>query len=266
LGNYSITYGNSNFTINPAVLTTSVSAADKVYDGSTSASLTLTDNRFGGDAVSVTARGQFADKNVGTNKAVAITGLTLSGADASNYSLSAPTSPTAAITRLAQVSWVGGATGRWSDPSNWAGGAVPDQANVAQVSIPAGVTVEGAPAGMFFTAPAVLTPKLAQAPQPYEVTLVQLPQGDAAGQVHIELQNPTADAQIALPAALKNWIAAAGSAIELIGLNLSQIDGVQLMDEGATLSLRASLHRPAPLEFVMRAAGEKMAVRIVWRP
>jgi trimeric autotransporter adhesin len=141
VGNYSITYGNSNFTINPAALTTSASAADKVYDGSTSASLTLTDNRFVGDAVSVTARGQFADKNVGVNKSVAITGLNLSGADASNYSLNAPASTTAAITRLAQVTWVGGTTGSWFDPANWAGGAVPDLANVANVTIPAGVTV-----------------------------------------------------------------------------------------------------------------------------
>jgi hypothetical protein len=526
VGNYSITYGNSNFTINPAVLTTLASAADKVYDGSTSAGLTLTDNRFSGDAVSVTARGQFADKNVGANKSVAITGLDLSGADASNYSLNAPASTTAAITRLAQVTWVGGTTGSWFDPANWAGGAVPDLANVANVTIPSGVTVSfdhvavspaqagavnvdslgtagslalsagslnvgsggvalntltqtggilvttgalalgslsqsagslsadslstttafnqsgtgtmavagnagiaataapvvlgnlstggslnvsstggsisqtagtvlavtgpltltasqggaaadvtldnagnalngpvtatgadvklrttgalatsvtatgnvtltsgdsttlgatmvggdlrvttanadvtqtgplvvggtttlnagtgsvqltdagnrlvgtvkvtstssaivGAVSSARDQAPAVLTPKVGQAKLPYQVTLVQLPQKGEAGQVHVELQNAAADAQIALPVALQNWIAAAGPALELDGLNASQIEDIKVIDNGATLSLRASLRQPMPLEFVIRAGREQVKVRIVWKP
>jgi trimeric autotransporter adhesin len=266
VGNYSISYENSNFTIDRAVLATTVSASNKVYDGSTFVNLNLTDNRFSGDALSVTARGQFADKNVGTAKSVAIVGLTLSGPDANNYSLSAPANTTATISPLPQVAWVGGTTGNWFDPGNWAGGAVPDLANVVKVNIPAGVTVEGAPSGMFVAAPAVLTPKVEQAPWPYEVTLVQLPQGDAGGQVHIELQNATADARIALPAAVKDWIAAAGSALELDGLTVSQVDGLDLIDDGAALSLKASLNRSIPLEFVMRGVRERMTVRIVWKP
>jgi hypothetical protein len=39
------------------------------------------------------------------------------------------------------VSWVGGETGEWFDPVNWAGGAIPDLSNVANVVIPADVTV-----------------------------------------------------------------------------------------------------------------------------
>ena len=101
-----------------------------------------TDNRFGSDALTVLATGNFADKNVGTGKTVSVSGVSLGGADAGNYSIiSTGSSPTANITRLAQVSWVGGATGNWFDPTNWAGGAVPDLANVANVTIPAGVTV-----------------------------------------------------------------------------------------------------------------------------
>jgi filamentous hemagglutinin family protein len=45
------------------------------------------------------------------------------------------------ITRLASVTWTGGASGNWSTASNWAGGAIPDYSNVAAVTIPAGVTV-----------------------------------------------------------------------------------------------------------------------------
>ena len=68
--------------------------------------------------------------------------VSLSGTDANNYSVNATgNNSTASITRLPQVSWTGGATGNWFDPANWAGGAVPDLANVASVVIPAGVTV-----------------------------------------------------------------------------------------------------------------------------
>jgi filamentous hemagglutinin family protein len=45
------------------------------------------------------------------------------------------------IGQLASVAWVGGATGNWSQASNWAGGAIPDLSNVAAVTIPKGTTV-----------------------------------------------------------------------------------------------------------------------------
>ena len=140
--NYRVTFANSNYTINPAVLNATFAAANKVYDGNTTASLTSTDNRLGSDALTVSATGRFADKNVGAAKAVTVSAVALSGADASNYIINASgASPTASITRLAQVTWVGGTTGSWFNPENWAGGAVPDLANVANVTIPAGVTV-----------------------------------------------------------------------------------------------------------------------------
>lgn len=78
-------------------------ATDKVYDRTTLATLTGTGSlagTIGGDAIALdeSARaGTFADKNVGTNKSVAVTGLALTGADATNYHLIAPTL-TAAIT------------------------------------------------------------------------------------------------------------------------------------------------------------------------
>jgi filamentous hemagglutinin family protein len=135
------TVTGTNGTITPAPLTVNFTATDKVYDGNTSAVVTPTDNRFAGDVLSVSATGNFADKNVGTAKPVNVTAVALSGADAANYTVSPTASTTASITRLAAVTWVGGTTGSWFDPANWAGGAVPDLANVANVTIPAGVTV-----------------------------------------------------------------------------------------------------------------------------
>ena len=147
--NYRVTYANSNYTINPAVLNATFAAADKVYDGNTTASLSSTDNRLGSDVLTVSATGRFADKNVGTTKPVTVSAVALTGADAANYTVNPTSSSTANITRLAKVTWVGGTSGSWFDPANWAGGAVPDLANVANVTIPLGVTVnfDNAPVG-----------------------------------------------------------------------------------------------------------------------
>nr|WP_314487130.1 YDG domain-containing protein [uncultured Pseudomonas sp.] len=80
---------------------TGVAAVDKVYDGTTAATLngTAQVNVFGNDAVALSGTGTaaFADKNVGTGKAVTVSGYSLGGADAGNYNLLQPTSLTATI-------------------------------------------------------------------------------------------------------------------------------------------------------------------------
>jgi hypothetical protein len=80
----------------------SVTAANKVYDGTTAATLsggTLT-GAIAGDSIALSApAGAFDNKNVGTAKPIALTGLSLSGSDIGNYTLgSVPTSTTANIT------------------------------------------------------------------------------------------------------------------------------------------------------------------------
>src|SRR5205823_417301 len=72
---------------------------NKVYDGSASATVTLADNRLGGDSLSPTyTTASFASKSVGTAKTVSVSGIALSGADAPNYSANSTTSATADIT------------------------------------------------------------------------------------------------------------------------------------------------------------------------
>ncbi len=90
-------------TISKADLTVSgLSAADKTYDGSTAAvvSGTASVNPFGSDVVSVsgTGTGAFANKSVGANKAVTVSGYSLTGPDAGNYNLVSPAGLTAGIT------------------------------------------------------------------------------------------------------------------------------------------------------------------------
>ncbi|MGJ7580575.1 YDG domain-containing protein [Variovorax sp. RHLX14] len=65
----------------------SATAAGKVYDGNTSATVTgvTFTNVASGDSLSGTGTGAFATKDVGTGKTVNVTNLVLSGADAGNY-------------------------------------------------------------------------------------------------------------------------------------------------------------------------------------
>jgi hypothetical protein len=81
--------------ITPATITLSgITAANKVYDGTTSATVNTGAITLGGrvglDDVSVNGAGagSFADKNAALAKTVTITGLSLTGADAANYTLS----------------------------------------------------------------------------------------------------------------------------------------------------------------------------------
>lgn len=80
---------------------TGIVANNKIYDGNTSATFTgiTSSGIINGDVVTYTASGSFADKNVGINKPVNITGVTLGGAGSGNYSVSTfPATATANIT------------------------------------------------------------------------------------------------------------------------------------------------------------------------
>jgi filamentous hemagglutinin family protein len=99
-GNYTLQGApNVMATITPRpIAATGFAALDKVYDGTLAAQLSgsLTDV-LQGDTVALDAVGAFDSKNVGTGKAVTITGA-LRGPDAANYALSLPTRANAAIT------------------------------------------------------------------------------------------------------------------------------------------------------------------------
>nr|WP_321357917.1 MBG domain-containing protein [uncultured Draconibacterium sp.] len=99
--NYTFSYTDAILTVERATLTVSVSADNKVYDGTTTASVLLSDNRVSGDLLTVnTTSAEFEDKNVGEEKTVTVSGIILSGDDANNYELASTTaSATADITR-----------------------------------------------------------------------------------------------------------------------------------------------------------------------
>lgn len=68
-----------------------IQAKNKEWDGTTAATLDYTNVVYGGieagDALTITATGTFADANLGTNKEVTITALTLGGTSIDNYKL-----------------------------------------------------------------------------------------------------------------------------------------------------------------------------------
>ena len=146
VGNYAITdQTETTADVTAKALTVSgISAADKVYDGNTVATVSTSgavlNGLVVGDALNVAATGSFDSKNVGSDKTVTLNS-SYSGDDVGNYSITSQAETTADITRLASVAWVGAPTGNWFDPENWAGGAVPDLSNVANVVIPTNVEV-----------------------------------------------------------------------------------------------------------------------------
>ncbi|MBP9218219.1 MAG: filamentous hemagglutinin N-terminal domain-containing protein, partial [Sterolibacterium sp.] len=110
LANYSLpgsASGNIG-SITPAALTVAgATAQDKVYDATTVATLNLAsatlNGLIGNDVVTLPASGQgsFADKNVGTAKPVTPGQISLTGADAGNYSVGTLANVTASITPAA---------------------------------------------------------------------------------------------------------------------------------------------------------------------
>ena len=125
------------------------SAANKTYDGTSTAVITTgtLSGFIGSEKVSASASGNFDSKNAGARTATAIYTLGddslsggLSGGLAGNYTLSDNSLLSATIAQRAASTWIAGTTGTWSNPANW--DAIPDRANVLDVAIPAGVTVQ----------------------------------------------------------------------------------------------------------------------------
>jgi uncharacterized repeat protein (TIGR01451 family) len=93
-GNYTLTMSNTTANITPKLITGNCTVANKVYDGTTAATVTGSSLGAGvvaGDDVSLDATNAssvFPDPNVGSNKAVPCSNFTLTGPDAGNYTLS----------------------------------------------------------------------------------------------------------------------------------------------------------------------------------
>jgi hypothetical protein len=100
-GNYELTFTSANFAITTKSITaTGLSASNKTYDGTATAAVAGTaviSGAIDGDDVTVVCTASFANKNVGTDKAVSFN-CSPSGTNGGNYTLSAqPANVTADI-------------------------------------------------------------------------------------------------------------------------------------------------------------------------
>jgi len=97
-GNYildSVATTTANITVRD--LTVTATGIDKVYDGNTNATVTLSTDKISGDMVTASyTAASFADKNVGMGKTVSVSGISISGSDAGNYNLLNTTATTTA--------------------------------------------------------------------------------------------------------------------------------------------------------------------------
>ncbi len=124
--NYSIVSSAStvsNANINPVVLTATFVTTSKIYNGSTTATVTpslsgiLSGESSGVSVYMNDVVSNFDTKDVGTNKNVSITGITLTGAASSNYSVSSTNSSTGTIsTKQLGISFT--TTPKYYDASN----------------------------------------------------------------------------------------------------------------------------------------------------
>jgi hypothetical protein len=101
-GNYVLasTSATNTANITKATLTVSATGVNKIYDGTTNATVTLSDNRLAGDVLTTSyTTASFADKNVGNGKTVSVSGIAIFGTDSGNYAANTTASTTANITK-----------------------------------------------------------------------------------------------------------------------------------------------------------------------
>ncbi len=102
-GNYTLASTTASTSANITVRTLNVSASgqNKVYDGTTTAGVTLSSDQVIGDVLSLSdTSATFADKNIGSGKTVSVSGIGVSGADAGNYTLASTTASTTGMIRV----------------------------------------------------------------------------------------------------------------------------------------------------------------------
>jgi hypothetical protein len=97
-GNYSYgTTASTTANVTPKPLTVEATGVNKTYDGTTTASVTLDSAGIvSGDQVGFSGVAAYGDKNVGTGKAVNVSGIASNGSDAFNYTVSNTTATTTA--------------------------------------------------------------------------------------------------------------------------------------------------------------------------
>ncbi len=122
-GNYRVTTATSTAgVINKAPLTVTAAGVSKIYDGSRTAAVVLSDNRIAGDNLTDGySSASFSNPGPGLNIPVTVAGIAVSGPDAGNYALQNTTANTIAnvYQAVAVIDDSAGATGGWTTTGAW---------------------------------------------------------------------------------------------------------------------------------------------------
>ena len=99
-GNYNLVQPTATADITARTLTIGATGVNKVYDGTTAATVTLSDDRVPGDSLTLNyATASFANGDAGNGKPVNVAGITVTGPDSANYTFNPTASTTANITK-----------------------------------------------------------------------------------------------------------------------------------------------------------------------
>ena len=146
-GNYQLssTSANTFADISPRTLTITASGVNKIYDGTTNASVTLSDDRANGDDLTTNyTTASFVDPNVGSDKTVNVSGISIiGGADIGNYTLGNTTATTTADIVIAGQT-INVTT---SAPATASEGSSFDVAATATSGLPVAITTAGVCSG-----------------------------------------------------------------------------------------------------------------------
>ncbi|PYY17285.1 MAG: hypothetical protein DMG61_02790, partial [Acidobacteria bacterium] len=193
-GNY-VANGTATTTANitPAALTVTAAGINKVYDATIAATVNLSDNRLGSDSVTDTVGSAvFATKTVGNGKTISVTGISISGTDAGNYSLQNTTATATANISAASLTVTAAAADKVYDGTNVAGVTLSDNhiggdtvtdsftsstfpdknAGAGRVVSVAGISISGSDAGNYILTNTTATSSANIAQRPLTVTAV----------------------------------------------------------------------------------------------
>lgn len=146
-GNYSVnTTASTTANITAKPLTITATGVNRVFSNNIIASVTLADNRLDGDVfIASYTSAYFADRNVGVAKPVTVTGISISGADAVNYTFNTTVSTTADITLAAPSLTVSGFSGVYNGASHAASCTAQGISAPSSVGRQAAIKLAGSP-------------------------------------------------------------------------------------------------------------------------
>lgn len=167
--------------ISPKTVTVSgITADDKTYDGTVSATITATlDGTIGSDDVRGTASSTFADASVGDDKTVTATGFSLEGSDAGNYTLADTSDKTATaniskrritITASDQSVYVGESISKGTSKVSVTSGSIASGQTILEITLASSSTASATTSGTITPSDAVIKAGDEDVTSNYEIT------------------------------------------------------------------------------------------------